>query len=228
MRQAARKFLHDVIAELLGIPGKKVIWANQDGVRQAVPLVTLMSYAERGEAMAEQRFTTTPGEIDLRTPTAFVLEVQLFDKKGTFPVDTMSELIRHLERPTIVDRFMSAGVAYLYADPVQDVTALLGNDQQYEPRAAVDLHLRYTSQVIDNPGWIEEVDIDGASASGSGGSSEEPLDIVVDGSSGETPDPGVEPTGSQLIYGTITSDGKVKDLDHAIPVDLDISAKEEE
>ena len=220
MRQQTRKFLHDVVAELLDIPGKKVIWANQDGARLAVPLVTLMSYADRGEAMAEQRFTVTPGELDMRTPTGFVLEVQLFDKTGTFPVDTLSEFVRHLERPTIVDRFFVAGVAFLYADPVQDVTALLGNDQQYEPRAAVDLHLRYTSQVIDKPGYIVEVDIEGEQSG-----EDEPMDVVVDGSTGTPPDPGEEPNGSQLIYGTITADGKVKDLDHAIPVDISIDTE---
>lgn len=56
---------------------------------------------------------------------------------------------------------MGAGVAYLYADPVQDLTDLLGNSQQYEPRAAVDLHMRYTAQVMDNVGIIKDVEIHG-------------------------------------------------------------------
>jgi hypothetical protein len=69
--------------------------------------------------------------------------------------------VRALEKPTVVDAFMGAGVAFLYADPVQDLTDLLGNEQQYEPRAAVDLHCRYTSQVIDNVGVIDTVEIHG-------------------------------------------------------------------
>ena len=216
MRQATRKFLHDMIAELLDLPGQKVIWANQDGVRQAVPLVTLMSYAERSEAMAEQRFTVTPGELDVRTPTGFVLEVQLFDKKGTFPVDTLSEFIRHLERPTIVDRFFAAGVAFLYADPVQDVTALLGNDQQYEPRAAVDLHCRFTSSVTDDVSYIETVEISGEYVPGQGGEGQE------GGGDGQP----VEMAGSHLIYGHIDSNGTVTGLEKAIPVNVSVSIDE--
>jgi hypothetical protein len=56
---------------------------------------------------------------------------------------------------------MANGVAFLYADDVQDLTNLLGNQQQYEPRAAVDLHLRYTAQVLDDVGIIDTVDIHG-------------------------------------------------------------------
>ena len=42
------------------------------------------------------------------------------------------------------------------------MAALLGNEQQVEPRAAVDLHLRYTASVIDNPGVIDSVEITGS------------------------------------------------------------------
>lgn len=161
MRQEIRKFLHDKIAELLELPLNTVIWANQGGYKRATPLVTLMSYSEQSEAMADILPTETPGEYELRTPTAFVLEVQYFGGKSIFPVDILSRFINQLSRPTVVDSFMAAGVAFLYADPVQDVAALLGNDQQFEPRAAVDLHLRYTAQVLDTPGIIDTVDITG-------------------------------------------------------------------
>ena len=198
MRQPIRKFLHDIVSELLGLPGKKVIWANQVGPKQADPLVTLRAYSEQAEAMAEQRLTRTPGEIDLRTPTEFVLEVQYFG--GAFPVDGLSLLVRQLERPTIVDRFLQAGVAFLYADVVQDLTGLLENDQQFEPRAAVDIHFRYTSQVMDGPGYIDEVD----------------AVIDVEGR--------VEIAG-KLIHGDLIH-GEEPDLDHALDVDFSCSAKE--
>lgn len=161
MRTATRKFLHDIVAELLQVAKNKVIWANQEGYKPAVPLVTLMGYSERGEAMANILPTETTGEFELVTPTAFVLEVQYFGGKGAFPVDTLSDFVAQLSRPTVVDKFMAAGMAFLYADPVQDVAALLDSSQQVEPRAAVDLHLRYTAQVLDTPGIIDTVDITG-------------------------------------------------------------------
>ena len=159
MRAETRKFLHDTIADLLILEKSKVIWANQGQPKQATPLVTLKTYSEQSEAMADHMRTSTDGVIDLRTPTEFVLEVQYYG--GKYPVDIVSDMVRGLERPTIVDAFMGAGVAFLYADPVQDLTDLLGNDQQYEPRAAVDLHCRYTAQVIDNVGVIDAVGIHG-------------------------------------------------------------------
>jgi len=156
-----RKFLHDTIADLLGLPGKSVIWNRQNGYKQNTPLVTLMAYSEQGEAMADMLPTTNAGEYDLKTPTQFVLEVQYFGDKGTFPVDELSSLVRQWDRPTILDLTQNAGVAFLFADPIQDLTALEGNEQVYEPRAAVDLHFRYTAVMSDEPGYIDTVDVHG-------------------------------------------------------------------
>ena len=161
MRQAIRKFLHDIISELTGVQGNSVIWANQGMPKKITPLITLRLYGEVGEARAEHLKTSDAGILDLRTPSQFILEIQYYGQKGTYPCDIVAELVRNFERPTIVDRFMAKGVAFLYADSVQDLTNLLGNDQQYEPRAAVDLHLRYTAQVMDDVGIIEQTDIHG-------------------------------------------------------------------
>lgn len=159
MQTAIRKFLHDTIADLLGLEGKAVIWNRQNGYKQATPLVTLMTYSEQGEAMAEILPTDTDGTYELKEPTQFVLEVQYFG--GTFPTDILADLVRQWDRPTIIDTCQYAGVAFLYADPVQDLTGLEGNNQQYEPRAGVDLHFRYTAVTNDSPGYIDIVVIHG-------------------------------------------------------------------
>ena len=161
MVNETRKFLHDTIADLLGLEKKSVIWNRQNGYKQATPLVTLMAYSEQGEAMADMLPTETAGEYDLKTPTQFVLEVQYFGNKGTFPVDGLSSLVRQWDRPTVIDLTQNAGVAFLYADPIQDLTGLEGNDQVYEPRAAVALHFRYTAVVTDEPGYIDTVEVHG-------------------------------------------------------------------
>lgn len=161
MVNETRKFLHDMIADLLGLPKPSVIWNRQNGYKQATPLVTLMVYSEQGETMADVLPTDTDGEYNLKTPTQFVLEVQYFGNKGTFPVDILSSLVRQWDRPTVADLTQNAGVAFLYADPIQDLTDLEGNDQVYEPRAAVDLHFRYTAAVTDEPGYIDTVKVHG-------------------------------------------------------------------
>ena len=198
MELQTRRFLHDIIAELLGLEGKKVVWVNQDGVRQTSPLVTLMTYSYQGEAMEDHVGTDSDGIMTIKTPTAFVLEVRYFGEKKSYPVDILDNLIRYLEKPTIVDKCFNNGVAFLYADPVQDITTTLENNQQYEPAAAVDIHCRYTSSISDDVGVIEG--INGISETG---------DI-----------------NGQLIYGRIDADGTVTDLDHAIPVDITIDTKE--
>jgi hypothetical protein len=161
MVNETRKFLHDTIADLLGLAKSSVIWNRQNGYKQATPLVTLMAYSEQGEAMADILPTETAGEYELKTPTQFVLEVQYFGNKGAFPVDILSGLVRQWDRPTILDLTQNAGVAFLYADPIQDLTGLEGNDQVYEPRAAVDLHFRYTAVMSDEPGYIDTVEVHG-------------------------------------------------------------------
>lgn len=203
MELQTRRFLHDIIAELLELEGKKVVWVNQDGVRQTSPLVTLMTYSHRGEAMEDHVGTDSDGIMTIKTPTAFVLEVRYFGEKKSYPVDILDNLIRHLEKPTIVDKCFTNGVAFLYATPVQDITTTLENNQQYEPAAAVDIHCRYTNSITDDVGLIEEVEIHGE----------------------EDPEPGEEGK-NQLIYGHIDADGTVTDLDHAIPVDITIDTKE--
>ena len=204
MRQTIKTFLHDKIAALLGLPPKKVIWANQAGGRQNNPLVTLLIYSQVAEEQENKLAADNPTDIDLRVSTQFVVEVQYF---GGLPVDALENLTRQLERPTVVDAFFANGAAFLYADPVQDLTGLLGNDQQFEPRAAVDLHMRYTAQTIDDPGYIDEVDA---------------VIETIDPETGETV---VDVTG-KLIHGNLIK-GQEPDMEKAIDVDFSCSAKDE-
>lgn len=161
MTQAMRKFLHDVVASCLNLAGNKVIWRNQDAPKQANPIVTLFLYSKNGQAMPDFIPNGTPGRVDLHVPTDAVLEVQMFDKKGEFPSDKLEGLVRALETPSVTERCVAAGVAFFDAEPVLDITALLPNNQQYEPRAAVDLHIRYTEVTTAEVDIIETVEIDG-------------------------------------------------------------------
>lgn len=214
MELTMRRFLHDIIAELLVLDDSAVVWSNQDGGKQDVPLVTLTTYSHQAEAMEDRLATDEPGVLNLKTPTAFVLEVRYFGRKRTYPVDILDNLIRQLERPSVVDKCFQNGVAFLYADPVQDITTTLDNKQQFEPAAAVDIHCRYTASITDKTEYIDTVEIHGEY-------NPEP-----------EPEPSPEPEPapgdgiSQLIYGHISENGVVTDLDHAIPVDLSVSDKE--
>ena len=161
MTQEIRKFLHDIIAECLDLSGSQVIWQNQGAPQAPNPVVILFIYSARGQAMADVLPINSQGKSVLKVPTDAVLQVQYFDKKGQFPVDKLEDLVRLLETPEVVEQCAAAGVAFFNAEDVLDVAALLPNSQQYEPRASVDLHFRYTAEVSAKVGIIDTVNVDG-------------------------------------------------------------------
>lgn len=145
--------------DLLGIDAQSVYWANQSAPKGALPVATLRLYSIAQEAMAEDRGVDEADRLDLQLPQAAVLEVQIFDESCGDPVGRLETLLLKLETPTVADRCHAAGVAFFAAEPVLDITGLLADGKTYEPRAAVDLHIRFNGRIKDSPGIIEKVEI---------------------------------------------------------------------
>lgn len=154
-----RHFLRSLMIDLLGIDAQSVYWANQSAPKGALPVATLRLYSIAQEAMTEDRGVDEADRLDLQLPQAAVLEVQIFDESGGDPVGRLETLLLKLETPTVTDRCHAAGVAFFAAEPVQDITGLLSDGKTYEPRAAVDLRIRFNGHVKDSPGIIERVEI---------------------------------------------------------------------
>lgn len=154
-----RRFLRSLMIDLLGIDAQSVYWANQSAPKGALPVTTLRLYSIAQEAMAEDRGVDEADRLDLQLPQAAVLEVQIFDESGGDPVGRLETLLLKLETPTVADRCHAAGVAFFAAEPVLDITGLLADGKTYEPRAAVDLHIRFNGRIKDSPGTIEKVEI---------------------------------------------------------------------
>ena len=154
-----RHFLCSLMIDLLGIDAQSVYWANQSAPKGALPVATLRLYSIAQEAMTEDRGVDEADRLDLQLPQAAVLEVQIFDESGGDPVGRLETLLLKLETPTVTDRCHAAGVAFFAAEPVQDITGLLSDGKTYEPRAAVDLRIRFNGHVKDSPGIIERVEI---------------------------------------------------------------------
>lgn len=154
-----RRFLRSLMIDLLGIDAQSVYWANQSAPKGALPVATLRLYSIAQEAMAEDRGVDETDRLDLQLPQAAVLEVQIFDESGGDPVGRLETLLLKLETPTVADRCHAAGVAFFAAEPVLDITGLLADGKTYEPRAAVDLHIRFNGRIKDSPGIIEKVEI---------------------------------------------------------------------
>jgi len=154
-----RRFLRSLMIDLLGIDAQSVYWANQSAPKGALPVATLRLYSIAQEAMTEDRGVDAADRLDLQLPQAAVLEVQIFDESGGDPVGRLETLLLKLETPTVADRCHAAGVAFFAAEPVLDITGLLADGKTYEPRAAVDLHIRFNGRIKDSPGIIEKVEI---------------------------------------------------------------------
>lgn len=154
-----RRFLRSLMIDLLGIDAQSVYWANQSVPKGALPVATLRLYSIAQEAMTEDRGVDAADWLDLQLPQAAVLEVQIFDESGGDPVGRLEALLLKLETPTVADRCHAAGVAFFAAEPVQDITGLLSDGKTYEPRAAVDLRVRFNGCIKDAPSVIEKVEI---------------------------------------------------------------------
>lgn len=140
------------MAELLGCT---VIRARRNGPKPRKPFATLRLYGFRKIGMDEERPTGTAGELEIWGEREATLEVQYFGDDAQNKLLTVEQ---SLQRPTIVDRCVDAGVAFFDAGSVQDLTALL-DTTLYEERAAIDLSIRFAVTVADNPGFITRVNI---------------------------------------------------------------------
>lgn len=155
MTREQMDFLHGIIAELLALPGKRVVWAQQNMPRLCRPFATLQLFGERYEKSEELR-PTGPGQYKVVVPMTCTLAVQYFGEDAASHLEAMTT---GLSRPTIVDRCFAAKMAVYDAEGTTDLSGLL-EGQTWEERAAVDLHVRYNSEVEDTPGYIESVVIE--------------------------------------------------------------------
>ena len=160
MQASQKKFLHDLAVELLGLQKNQVVWANQNRPRLNPPFAVLRFYSPKREAQEEIRSTATPGIVNVMVSVSGRLEVQLFEKPGADPMNEIEIMVRSLEKPTVADKCFAARMAFFDSEPVQDITAAL-EAQTFEPRAAVDLSIRYTSLLTDDVGIVNEVSIAG-------------------------------------------------------------------
>lgn len=157
MITAEKKFIHDLIAELLGLAKPKVIWVYPNAPAQTRPYATLQLFAQRGEAQEDIIPTKEKGIYSIAVPETQTLSVQLYDVKGADACNKLALLARQLEKPTVVDKCFVAGVAFYNAESVVDLTDAV-DDANAMPRANIDFYVRTNSVITDNLSVIEETD----------------------------------------------------------------------
>ena len=155
-----RKFIHDLIAELLGLTKKQVIWIFPNAPQPARPFATLQVFAQHGEAQEDVIPTATKGIYNIAVPETQTLTVQLYDSIGGDACDKLTTLARKLEKPTVTDKCFAAGVAFYNAESVVDLTEAI-DDANAMPRASIDFYVRTNSVITDDLSVIEKVIADG-------------------------------------------------------------------
>lgn len=153
-----KKFIHDLIAELLTLNKSKVVWYYPNAPQPARPFATLQIFAQRGEAQEDIIPTDEKGVYNVAVPETQTLSVQLYDVKGADVCGKLALLARQLEKPTVVDKCFAAGVAFYNAESVVDLTDAV-DDANAMPRANIDFYVRTNSVITDDLSVIEETDV---------------------------------------------------------------------
>ena len=155
-----KKFIHDLIAELLSLDAKKVIWYYPNAPQPPRPFATLQLFAQQAEAQEDVIPTAEKGVYNIVVPETQTLSVQLYENKDVDACNELSKLARQLEKPTVVDECFAAGVAFYNAESVVDLTEAV-DDANAMPRANIDFLVRVNSVIADDLSVIEKVIADG-------------------------------------------------------------------
>lgn len=158
MNSASKKFVHDLIAEGLGLVKSQVIWYYPNAPRPAKPYATLEVFAEMGEAQEDILKTSSVGVYNFVVPVSATLRVQLYGNQGDDVCEQLNVLARKMETDTYADKCFANNVAFYDSTSVQDLTEVL--EQSAEVRASVDFYVRTNSEIEDDLSVIEQVEME--------------------------------------------------------------------
>lgn len=153
-----KKFIHDLIAEILGLDKNKVITANQNAPKPTKTYCTLRYYSHNPETMGEQRNTSTAGEVNLFTSNTCMLEVQMYANSGTDACFELNKLVNNFDKDSVQTRCKANYIAIVQANPVQDISALL-DGTTWETRSSVEIEIRYNTEISDTVDYVTTVTI---------------------------------------------------------------------
>lgn len=149
-----KAFVLSLIAELTAT---KCIWDKQNAPKPANPYISLNLSPERDLGNEVRRRSDGSGTLDLLGRRETTLSVNAY---GNGSIEKVNSLWLALRRPTIVDRCLSARIAFVRAETPQDLTALV-DGRSWEERANIDLIVTYSISTTDSPGYITTVTVPG-------------------------------------------------------------------
>ena len=154
-----RPFIKDLLAELLELPKNRVIYQNPNAPRLTSTHATIRYFSFQQETAAEDRRKRDTDEYDVLIVWNATLELQLYNHEDG--VSALMMLVHKLNKPSIIERCSSQGVAFFGTTAVQDITELI-DETSWESRANVDLMIRFTESVNDDLPVFDTVIVNGA------------------------------------------------------------------
>lgn len=136
------------------IIGGTVVWQDQNSPRPALPYSTLKYSSLRRVKMDHYSDIDNSGNQTVSGDREFTLTIQRFQGSGNNVVSTLQSVVDKLQLQSNVDKFLAKGLAAFNANPVMDISALL-DATQIEKRAAVDIMIRYRSNLTDALPYID-------------------------------------------------------------------------
>lgn len=166
--EAIENALQAWVTGATGIPGDRVVWAEQNGPRPARPFATLRLGNVISPGLTdEERCTVVEGGApgaDLRIETVaqqeIVITVETFTAATTGNGSALALLTRAknaLSKNSQIEAFDAAGIAVVDRGTVQNLTALL--DTEFEGRASLDVRIRFVDGAEDLTTWIATAEV---------------------------------------------------------------------
>lgn len=152
--QALKEALYTIIQPIMA---ETVIWPDQNAPRPALPYSTLRLSSITRQGTPHYSDVDNNGIQTVIAIREAVLQVQRFGDASVEALETLSE---KLDLVTNLDKLYLQKIAVFDKSPVTDVAQLLGG-LATEPRASIDLSIRWKSSLTDNVGLIETVHVDG-------------------------------------------------------------------
>lgn len=147
-----KKVLHKWAAE---ISEQTTIWEDQSEQRPDGPYCSLKIISGPGRIGTDQFEKGEGDTFSVSGLREFTLSVNIF-RVDAF--DKAHYLNSSIEEPMILARFQDAGIAYINATPVRDLSRLMG--PRYESRGQFDVRFRIADTIESDPGMIETVELE--------------------------------------------------------------------
>lgn len=146
-----------IVDVLTPILGAAPIRMNQNGPRPPLPYTAYMISSSRTKGMDEYSAPSDGGSQVVSGNREFTLTLQRYSTTG--PVEFLQDVRDKLRLQSVMDAWIVRGMTAFDASGVEDISMKM--ETQIEPRATMDVFVRYRSSLTDNVGIIETAHITG-------------------------------------------------------------------